>query len=204
MRALALAPLLLLAATFTTACPPAPPPSEGEGEGSEGEGSEGEGGEGEGGEGEGVPDFKTVLDDQNDLEELRGPDGFTKFLGQVAGVPVTAPILSPCEFQNMTRFPAHILFLNAQPGGEGLTVNDYEHDVIQRANRLWWGGDVVFLSQAEHPLTHNTGVFVWTIYTEDSQNNRLTLDDVRAGVCGQARLRAQHQRAEHHRAKRPR
>lgn len=131
--------------------------------------------------GDDAPDFKSVLDHENDLDDLRGVDGFTKFLAQVDGAPVTPPILSACEFQNTTRYTFHLPFLNSQPGGENITFNEYVADVIKRDTRVWWGGDVIFLSQTPHPLTHTPGTFAWHLYTEDSQNNRLTLDDVRAG-----------------------
>ena len=125
--------------------------------------------------------FLPLIDDVADLELVRGANGAVKYLAQVDGAPVTAPILSTCAFQNTGLYDFHLLFLLAQPGGEELTFDEYLARVIRRARRVWWGGEIVFLAATAHPISGEPGTLAWAIYTEDSANNRLTLDDVRAG-----------------------
>ena len=127
-----------------------------------------------------VLQFLSQLSSVDDLDEVRGAGGDTKFLAQVDGVPVKAPILEPCEFQNTSLYSFHVPFLNAQPGGEDITFDQYVDLVIRRAHRVWWGGDVAFLSTTPHPITGEPGVLIWHAYTEDTAGNQLTLDDVRA------------------------
>jgi hypothetical protein len=125
--------------------------------------------------------FLSIIEDVADIELVRGANGAVKYLAQVAGAEITAPILAGCEFQNTTLYPFHLPFLLAQPGGEGLTFDAYVARVIRRETRVWWGGEIVWLPSMEHPLTGAPGTLAWAVYTEDSANNRLTLDDVRAG-----------------------
>ncbi len=125
--------------------------------------------------------YLPAIEDASDLDALRGEQGDTKFLAQVEGAPVTAPIADACEFQNTALYPFHLPFLNAQPGGEDISFDEYVARVIKRDTRVWWGGEVVLLPSTPHPLTGEPGVLAWSLYTEDSAGNRLTLDDVRAG-----------------------
>ena len=128
-------------------------------------------------------EFLAALTSVDDFEALKGSAGDVKFLAQVDGAPVTAPILEACEFQNTSLYSFHLPFLNSQPGGADITYDQYTDLVIRRAHRVWWGGQVIWLPQTPHPLTNEPGVLAWQLYTEDSNGNRLTLDDVRAGFA---------------------
>jgi hypothetical protein len=130
----------------------------------------------------GRPDGESlaILDEESDVVELQGPRGDVKYLAQVEGAPVTPPILDACTFQNTSLYSFHLLYLRAQEATADLTLDEYVERVIRRENRVWWGGDVRFLPARQHPLTGEAGVLAFTLYTEDSAGNRLTLDDVRA------------------------
>ena len=127
--------------------------------------------------------FYPVLDDVEKYDDLVGAEGTVKYLAQVEGAPVTAPIDDECVFQNTALYSFHLFFLNAQPGGEDLLVDDYTSLVLQRDTRVWWGGDIRFFPEAEHPTTGEPGVLTWGLYTQDSANNRLVVDDVRQGFA---------------------
>jgi hypothetical protein len=124
--------------------------------------------------------FLDELTSVDDFDSLRGQAGDVNILAQVVGSQVTPPILESCEFENTKLYAFHLPFLNAQPGGEHITYDEYTNLVIRSATRVWWGGQVIWLPATKHPLTHETGVLAWQVYTEDSNGNRLTLDDVRA------------------------
>jgi hypothetical protein len=124
--------------------------------------------------------FLDELTSVDDFDSLRGDAGDVNILAQVQGSEVTAPILESCELENTKLYAFHLPFLNAQPGGEHITYDEYTDMVIRRAHRVWWGGQVIWLPSTTHPITNEPGVLAWQIYTEDSAGNRLTLDDVRA------------------------
>jgi pyruvate,water dikinase len=130
-----------------------------------------------------APEFLPLLESRTDLVSLGGARGEVKFLAQVEGAPITPPITTACAFQNTERFPFHVQFLVAQPGGEDVTFDVYTARVLRRATRVWWGGEVVFNPERAHPLTGVDGELLWSVYTQDSPGNRLTLDDVRAGFA---------------------
>lgn len=127
-----------------------------------------------------APDELARLDDVDDLALVAGADGSVKYLAPVDGAGPRAPLEEACAFQNTARYPYHLEYLRAQPGGEALTYQDYLALVLRRPTRVWWGGEVRFSPDATHPLTEQPGVLAYTLYTEDSPGNRLTPDDVRA------------------------
>lgn len=127
-----------------------------------------------------APDALALLDEVDALALLAGANGGVKYLAPVEGAAPRAPLEDACAFQNTARYPYHLEYLRAQPGGEGLTYQDYLALVLRRQTRVWWGGEVRLRPEAEHPLTNAPGVLAYTLYTEDSPGNRLTADDVRA------------------------
>lgn len=167
MRRLAqLALLALLPGAL--ACPPGPAPDDA-------------GPDDAGPDDAGVDDeFLPILDDRADFESLANAEGRVKYLIPVAGAEPRAPLFDQCAFQDTERYPYHLPFLNAQPGGDDIDFNDYVALVLQRASRAWWGGDLMWQAELAHPLSGNPGVLLHTLYTEDSPGNRLVADDVRA------------------------
>jgi hypothetical protein len=146
-----------LLAALALACAPAPPP----------------------GPDAGPPDFLALLDDPADLDLLAGEGGAVKHLLPVEGAQPRAPVGDDCAFQDTARFPFHLPFLNAQPGGEDLTFDDYLDLVLRRDTRAWWGGELLLDPDRPHPLTGEAGTLAFTLYTEDSDGNRLVAADVR-------------------------
>lgn len=162
---------VLLAPLMATACPPPDPPGDDAGPESDAGPDTDAGVDDE--------ELRTALDDAGDLADLRGANGFVKFLLQVDGVEPLAPILTPCVFQNTTLYDYHLPFLLAQPGGEDLTYAEYVAYVITRATRVWWGGQVAWLENAVHPVSGENGVLAYGIYTRDNVGDRLLADDIR-------------------------
>lgn len=169
-----------LSALILCGCPPDPGPDDA--------------GPGDAGpEDAGVPDegYLTVLDEVTDVADLADANGSVKYLLPVAGAEPRAPLFDSCAFQDTAQHPYHLPFLNSLPGGEDLLFDDYIALVLQRATRVWWGGEVMWRADATHPLTQEAGVLLYTLYTEDSPGNRLEADDVRAvfavlGTCAPA------------------
>lgn len=161
--------LLLALLPATAACPPGPPPDDA-------------GPSDAGPDDAGVPDadFLALLDDVADLGALADAEGRVKYLIPVAGAEPRAPLFEQCAFQDTERYPYHLPFLNALPGGDDISYDDYIVLVLQRATRAWWGGELMWQAELEHPLSGNPGVLLHTLYTEDSPGNRLVADDVRA------------------------
>jgi hypothetical protein len=126
------------------------------------------------------PAFLATLDDVTDLDGLVGAAGSVKYLAAVEGATPRAPLLAGCAFQDTTAYPFHIEFLRSQPGGEDISFADYTRIVLQRPQRTWWGGEVLWRPTTPHPLTGSAGTLAFVLYTEDSPGNRMVIDDVRA------------------------
>ncbi len=126
----------------------------------------------------GTPDALAVLDDVEDVATLADDLGAVKYLLPVAEAAPRAPILD-CAFQDTTRFPYHVLYLRAQEGGEELTYDDYIALVLVRSTRAWWGGEVAYRAELEHPLTGVAGVLAFSLYTQDTPGDRMIEADVR-------------------------
>jgi hypothetical protein len=125
-----------------------------------------------------------MLDQVDDVALLADNNGSVKYLMPVEGVSPRAPIQDACAFQNTARFAYHLIFLQALPGGETLDFEEYIDLVLKRDTRAWWGGEVAWLLERVHPITMDAGTLVFSLYTEDSPGNRLTIDDVRAVHAG--------------------
>lgn len=164
-----LATLLFLAALATgAACPPPGPDDAGPGDAGPVDAGPSEDG------------FLAVLDAIEDVADLADVDGRVKYLMPVAGAEPRAPLGQTCAFQDTARYPYHLPFLNALPGGADLDFDDYIALVLKRDTRAWWGGEVMWQPEVPHPITGTGGVLFYTLYTEDSPGNRLVADDVRA------------------------
>lgn len=125
-------------------------------------------------------DALPLLDDEEDHAALADASGAVKHLLPVEGHAPVAPVGDACVFQDTARFPFHLQYLNAQPGGEEVDLDTYVELVLRRETRAWWGGELVWRPAREHPLTGSAGTMLFTLYTEDSVGNRLVVDDVRA------------------------
>lgn len=134
------------------------------------------------------PDFVTSLASIAAFFEMLGDQGDIKLLGQVDGAVPPAPELgSPCVFQNTLRFPGHAPFLRSFPGLGGMSFDAYLGMVMKRSSRVLWGGALQFFPAAPHPNTGVDGILGYFLYSEATEADALTDDEI---VALDARIKA--------------
>jgi pyruvate,water dikinase len=83
-----------------------------------------------------------------------------------------------CLFQNTEKYEYHVQFLRTFPGYEDLAAERYADLVLRRGSRTMWGGGLRLFPATPHPLTGSDGVLAYTIYSESSAEDMLTVDDI--------------------------
>ena len=140
------------------------------------------GGDGIGGEGGATgtaADFLTTLDSLADFSSVSGEGAEVKYLAIVNGVEAPAVFgEGSCLFQNTARYPYHLQFLRTFPDYSSLSSERYVDLVLRRASRVMWGGGLKLLAAAPHPLTDRKGVLAYTVYSESTSAEMLTVDDI--------------------------
>jgi pyruvate,water dikinase len=102
-----------------------------------------------------------------------------KYLATVDGrEPEPAFAGAECLFQNTAKYPYHVQFLRTFDGYEGLSAERYPDLVLRRASRSMWGGGLRLFPATPHPVTGTVGVLAYTIYSESSVDEMLTVGDI--------------------------
>ncbi len=122
------------------------------------------------------PPYLNVLETPADLA-LLADGGGVKFIAPVAAWEREPPITEDCYFQDMERYPWHLQFLLSFEELAGLDMPTYEAWVVQPETRRWWGGAVQLWPGVDHPLTGQTGVLSFVVYS-DYQDPQLTVEQV--------------------------
>lgn len=83
-----------------------------------------------------------------------------------------------CLFQNTEKYEYHVQFLRTFPGYEALSAERYADLVLRRASRSMWGGGLRLLPGTRHPVSGTDGVLAYTIYSETTADEMLTVEDI--------------------------
>ncbi len=122
------------------------------------------------------------------LTRLRSAEAYASLAGEGAEVKYLAIVDerepeavfagAECLFQNTDKYEYHVQFLRTFPGYEDLAAERYADLVLRRESRSMWGGGLKLLPATPHPLTGRDGVLAYTIYSESSAEEMLTLSDI--------------------------
>jgi pyruvate,water dikinase len=85
---------------------------------------------------------------------------------------------SECLFQNTAKYEYHVEFLRTFPGYEDLSAERYADLVLRRESRSMWGGGLRLFPATRHPVTGSDGVLAYTIYSESTAEEMLTVEDI--------------------------
>jgi hypothetical protein len=124
-----------------------------------------------------IPAYLGRLSSADEYATLQGQDEVLKFLLRVDGRQPPAPLEDECVFQDTRSFPWHIQFLLSFEGLEHLETEAYLDLVMQRSSRVWWGGGMQPYPTVWHPVTGQQGVISYTVYTDESPEEALTVDE---------------------------
>jgi hypothetical protein len=124
-------------------------------------------------------EFLTELPTTEAYASLAAEGAEVKYLAVVDGrEPEAAFSGAECLFQNTSKYEYHVQFLRTLPGYEGLSSERYADLVLRRESRTMWGGGLRLFPATSHPVTGRAGVLAYTIYSESSAEEMLTLNDV--------------------------
>lgn len=83
-----------------------------------------------------------------------------------------------CLFQNTAKYEYHVQFLRTFPEYEELSAERYADLVLRRESRSMWGGGLRLFPATPHPVSGTDGVLAYTIYSESSAEEMLSVGDI--------------------------
>lgn len=124
-------------------------------------------------------DYLTRLRTAEEYGSLAAEGAEVKYLAVVDGREPEAVFAgAECLFQNTAKYEYHVQFLRTFAAYEQLSAERYADLVLRRASRSMWGGGLRLFAGTPHPVTGNDGVLAYTIYSESSAEEMLTVDDI--------------------------
>jgi pyruvate, water dikinase len=124
-------------------------------------------------------EYLTLLRSTEAYGSLAAEGAEVKYLATVDGRD-PEPVFggAACLFQNTAKYEYHVQFLRTFAGYEGLSAERYADLVLRRESRTMWGGGLRLLPATRHPVSGVDGVLAYTIYSESSAEEMLTVADI--------------------------
>jgi pyruvate, water dikinase len=139
-----------------------------------------DGGAGAGGADPGVDvEFLTRLPSAEAYGSLAAEGGVVKYLAKVdAREPEPVFAGAQCLFQNTAKYEYHVEFLRSFAEYDDLSAERYADLVLRRQSRSMWGGGLRLFAATRHPVSGKSGVLAYTIYSESTAEEMLTVEDI--------------------------
>lgn len=124
-------------------------------------------------------EYLTRLRSAEAYASLAAEGAEVKYLAIVDGrAPEAVFAGAECLFQNTAKYEYHVQFLRTFPGYEDMSAERYADLVLRRASRSMWGGGLRLFPATPHPVSGTNGVLAYTVYSESSTEEMLTVDDI--------------------------
>lgn len=121
-----------------------------------------------------VPPVSAELNNWEDFSKLATPRGELKFL--LASDSNAEPA---CLFQNTNEYPYHLQFLRTLPQYSALSAEAYEDMVLLREQRVFFAGALRLFPGSVHPVSGETGIIAYSVYTASVSAEVLTVEELR-------------------------